>query len=201
MTGLSKSQAFLKRMFDLVVAIPALFFLLPLIATIFIIASLDTRSFGFFLQRRIGFRGRPFLIIKFKTMMDSSLISSPIASLNASRVTVFGNFLRKYKLDELPQLFNIIAGQMSFVGPRPDVPGYADRLKSVSELYLSIRPGVTGPASIKYANEEEILSASPDPRKHNDEVIWPDKVKINLQYIKTWSLRRDIGYIFKTVFN
>lgn len=200
MIGLTNSQAYLKRAFDFTLSFLALLCLFPLILILFLLACLDTQSFGFFCQQRIGLHGKPFVIIKLKTMRDVSKVSSPISSFNTSRITTLGQIFRKYKLDELPQLFNILIGQMSFVGPRPDVPGYADCLNSERELYLSVRPGVTGPASIKYADEEAMLSMYADPQQFNDEVIWPDKVRINLEYIRNWSFRQDLSYIFKTVF-
>ena len=109
-------------------------------------------------------------------------------------------FLRRYKLDELPELWNVLKGEMSLVGPRPDVPGYADNLKGKDRRILELRPGITGTASLKYANEEEILAAQDDPQKYNDEVIFPDKVKVNLQYYKNQSLWLDIKIIFATIF-
>ena len=111
-----------------------------------------------------------------------------------------GAKLRKYKLDELPELWNVLKGDMSFVGPRPDVPGYADRLQGEDRLILKLRPGITGPASLKYANEEEILAQVSDPVKYNDEVIFPDKVRINLDYYHNHTFLGDIRLIFQTIF-
>jgi lipopolysaccharide/colanic/teichoic acid biosynthesis glycosyltransferase len=108
-------------------------------------------------------------------------------------------FFRRTKIDELPQLFNVLWGDMSFVGPRPDVPGFADRLEGVDRIILSVRPGITGPASLKYRDEEALLASQEDPERYNREVIWPDKVRINLDYVKHWSFAGDIGYILKTV--
>jgi len=115
------------------------------------------------------------------------------------RITPLGSLLRRTKIDELPQLWNVLLGDMSFVGPRPDVPGFADILQGEEREMLSIRPGITGPATLKYRDEEELLAAQDDPEGYNRDVIWPDKVKINLNYIRNWSLGRDIGYIVKTV--
>ena len=109
-------------------------------------------------------------------------------------------FLRRWKLDELPTLWNVLKGDMSLVGPRPDVPGYADKLKGKDRRILELRPGITGPASLKYANEEEILANVDDSVKYNDEIIFPDKVRINLKYIDNWSLCLDIKIIFQTIF-
>ena len=116
------------------------------------------------------------------------------------RITKFGAFIRKYKLDELPELLNILKGDMSFVGPRPDLPGYADNLKGEDRKILNLRPGITGVASLKYANEEKILSTQKDPIKFHDEVIYPDKVKLNLDYYYNNNLWVDIKIIFATIF-
>jgi lipopolysaccharide/colanic/teichoic acid biosynthesis glycosyltransferase len=115
------------------------------------------------------------------------------------RITTFGRFLRKYKLDELPQLFNVIIGDMSFVGPRPDVKGYADKLIGDNRIILAIKPGITGPATLKYLNEEEILAEQSDPLKYNDEVIWKEKIKINRNYIENWTLIGDLKFILRTI--
>jgi len=116
-----------------------------------------------------------------------------------SRITPLGAQLRKYKLDELPELWNVLLGEMSFVGPRPDVPGYADTLTGEDCDVLKLRPGITGPASLKYRNEEDILAKMDDPLKYNDEVIFPDKVRINLYYLHHYSFIKDIEMIFATV--
>ena len=116
------------------------------------------------------------------------------------RVTSIGRLLRRWKLDEIPSLWNVLKGDMSFVGPRPDVPGYADKLVGESRRVLEMRPGITGPATLKYSNEEKLLSEVENPKKYNDEVIFPDKVKINLEYMDNLSLWMDIKIIFKTIF-
>lgn len=151
-----------------------------------------------FQQKRIGKDGIAFVVKKFRTMRIGHGGSS-ITVAGQSRITPLGSFLRKYKLDELPQLFNILKGEMAFVGPRPDVPGYADKLVGEERKVLNLLPGITGPASLKYANEEEILAQQKDPKKYNDEVIYPDKVKINLEYYHHQSWRLDCKIIFKTV--
>ncbi len=117
-----------------------------------------------------------------------------------NRITPVGRFLRRYKLDELPELWNVLIGEMSVVGPRPDMPGYADKLTGDDRRLLNIRPGITGPATLKYANEEELLAQQADPVKYNDEVMFPDKVSINLKYIDQWSFWLDIKIILQTVF-
>lgn len=199
MIGLTKRQAALKRSFDLLVCVPLLILTFPVIFVLVIVCTLDTKSFGLFHQQRIGLHGKPFRIFKLKTMRDGRAEDCSIAAVDNFRITAVGKILRKWKLDELPQLFNIVIGQMSVVGPRPDVAGYADKLTKNRELYSSVRPGITGPASIKYAREEELLRNSSEPLKFNNEVLWPDKVKINIEYIRNWSLATDIKYIFQTV--
>ncbi|MEO1923881.1 MAG: sugar transferase, partial [Nautiliaceae bacterium] len=169
----------------------------PIILIAWIIATVETKSNGFFLQKRVGQNGKLFTIIKIKTMYPNK--GSTVTTANDNRITKSGRFFRKYKIDELPQLINVLKGDMSFVGPRPDVPGYADRLEGDDRIILSVKPGITGPATLKYKNEEEILAEVDDPVKYNNEVIWPDKVKINKEYIKNWSLKKDIEYIIKTV--
>lgn len=115
------------------------------------------------------------------------------------RITPVGSFLRKWKLDELPELWNVLIGDMSFVGPRPDIPGFADKLKGNDKLILNLKPGITGPASLKYIKEEEILAEVDDPVKYNDEVIYPDKVKINLRYVQRRNFWLDLKIIFFTI--
>ena len=134
-------------------------------------------------------------------MMDSATDKNTITSSNDHRIYPFGKFLRRYKLDELPQLWNVLIGDMSFVGPRPDVSGYADELSGEDRIVLSVRPGITGPASIYFKNEEELLAGIDDIKRYNDEVIWPRKVELNRQYIENYSFIKDIKYIFITIFD
>lgn len=151
-----------------------------------------------FKQKRVGKNGKLFTMYKFRTMtVDHGGSSVSVAGEN--RITPLGAKLRKYKLDELPELWNVLIGDMSFVGPRPDVPGYADQLKDVDREILKLRPGITGPASLKYRDEEELLSTKLNPQKYNDEVIFPDKVKLNLFYLNHYSFVKDIQMIFCTV--
>ena len=164
-----------------------------------IVASVETRSNGFFMQKRIGKEGKPFWVFKIKTMKRVEGVDTTVTTSGDSRITKSGMFFRKTKIDELPQLFNVLFGTMSFVGPRPDVPGFADKLEGEDRIILSLRPGITGPASLKYKNEEELLVKQKDPEQYNRDVIWPDKVQINKTYIKEWSLKKDIIYMIKTV--
>jgi lipopolysaccharide/colanic/teichoic acid biosynthesis glycosyltransferase len=194
---MSKKDKLIKRIFDFSLALIGLLITWPIILLAWIIASIETKSNGFFLQKRVGENGKLFTIIKIKTMYPNNGIS--ITTANDNRITKSGKFFRKYKIDELPQLINILKGDMSFVGPRPDVPGYADKLEGEDRIILSVKPGITGPATLKYKNEEEILANVNDPVKYNNEVIWPNKVKINKEYIKNWSIKKDIKYIIKTI--
>ena len=189
----------MKRIFDIVFSVIGLMLLWPLIALCWIIAALETRSNGFFIQKRIGRYGKIIQVYKIKTMYASAAPRSAITVHHLSSITKSGAFFRRYKLDELPQLLNVLMGNMSFVGPRPDVPGYADKLEGCNRVILQLRPGITGPASIKYKNEESLLSRADDPVFYNDHVIWPDKVRINKQYFSNYSLLGDIHYIFQTI--
>ena len=151
-----------------------------------------------FRQQRVGRKGRLFTLVKFRTMLVNHGGNS-VSVAGESRITPLGSVLRRWKLDELPELWNVLLGDMSFVGPRPDVPGYADTLTGEDREILQLRPGITGPASMKYRNEEEILSAVENPQKYNDEVIFPDKVRINRLYLHDHSFFLDLKMIVATV--
>ncbi len=171
----------------------------PLIVLLAIIIKIKEPKYPvFFIQQRIGRDGSLFKMIKFRSMIPNRS-SNTITSKNDNRITKLGSFLRKWKLDELPELLNILNGDMSLVGPRPDVPGYADNLKGEDRLVLKLKPGITGPASLKYSNEEEILANVDDPKWYNDNVIFPDKVKINLDYYYNHNLWIDVKLIFRTI--
>jgi len=196
---MTQKDRIIKTTFDFVLSLVGLIFTLPIILMAWTVASIETRSNGFFLQKRVGRKGEIFTLVKIKTMKPVSGIHTHVTQAGDPRITLSGNFLRKTKIDELPQLFNVFIGQMSFVGPRPDVKGYADQLQGEQRMILSIRPGITGPASIKYRDEEALLSQQENPEQYNQQVIWPDKVKINMQYVKNWSLLSDIRYIYQTI--
>ena len=198
--GLSSFQAFQKRTFDLFFAALGLLVAWWLILLAWVAASIDTRSNGFFVQKRVGRNGKIFHVVKIKTMRPVATLDTTVTRRGDPRITPLGAFFRRTKIDELPQLWNVLVGDMSFVGPRPDVPGFADTLQGQERAMLSIRPGITGPATLKYRNEEELLAAQDDPEAYNRDVIWPDKVRINLEYIREWSLWNDCCYIFRTVF-
>lgn len=189
-----------KWIFDRVMAAAGLLALCPVLAVVAVL--IRVRMPGgpvIFRQRRVGRGGRLFTMYKFRSMTVGHGGSS-VSVAGESRITPLGHVLRRYKLDELPELWNVLIGDMSLVGPRPDVPGYADRLTGADRDVLRLRPGITGPASLKYANEEEILALVDDPQRYNDEVIFPDKVRINLQYYRSHSLAGDIRLIFATIF-
>lgn len=148
--------------------------------------------------KRVGKDGKLFTMYKFRSMSQHHDDSS-VSVAGESRITPLGAKLRKYKIDELPELWNVLIGNMSFVGPRPDVPGYADKLEGEDRDILKLRPGITGPASLKYRNEEELLAKQANPQEYNDFVIYPDKVRINLFYLKHYSFMMDIMIIIATV--
>lgn len=176
-----------------------LLFLWPVLAVVAILIRVKMPGGPvIFKQQRVGRGGKLFTMYKFRSMTVSHSGSS-VSVAGESRITPLGAKLRRYKLDELPELWNVLIGDMSFVGPRPDVPGYADSLTGSDRDVLKLRPGITGPASLKYRNEEEILAAVEDPVKYNDEVIFPDKVRINLYYLHNHSFWSDIKLIICTV--
>ena len=189
----------LKRTFDILLSVFAIFLLFPFFLLVSLIIVIDSGFPIFFLQKRIGSDAKEFNIIKFRTMKTNNE-KITITVSDDSRITRIGKYLRKTKIDELPEILNVLFGQMSFVGPRPDVKGYADKLKGANRKILALRPGITGPASLKYYNEEYILSQKSNPKKYNDEVIFPDKVKINMDYFHNRSFFLDLKIIFATIF-
>lgn len=189
----------IKFVFDRVFAFAGFILLLPFLLLISVLIILRDGWPPFFIQERVGRRGRLFRMVKFRTMKKNDGANS-VSVKGDSRITSTGAFLRRYKLDELPELWNVLVGQMSFVGPRPDVPGYADMLEGDDRKILELRPGVTGPATLKYAKEEELLAGVDNPVKYNDEVIFPDKVRINLGYYHSHNIFTDIRIILKTLF-
>lgn len=197
---ISKTNRFLKRTFDVVVATIGLIFTSPIILISAFLVRIFYGESGFFTQVRVGKNGRKFKIVKIKSMSSKVKFDTTVTTDNDPRITKLGKFFRKTKIDELPQLINVVKGEMSFVGPRPDVEEVVNTLdEDEKRMYLSIRPGITGPASIKYKNEEEILAKVDDPEKYSVEVIFRDKVDINFEYIREYSFFKDIKYIINTV--
>lgn len=196
---MSRKDELLKRGFDLVLAAVLLLLSWWLILIAVAAATIDTRRFGLFSQTRIGRGGEPFTLYKVRTMRDVADVDTVVTTRGDPRITTLGALLRRTKIDELPQLFNVLRGDMSFVGPRPDVPGFADLLEGDDRIVLSIRPGITGPATLKYRREEELLSNVEDPETYNRDVIFPDKVAINRHYIEHYSLGEDLRCLLATV--
>ena len=189
----------LKYVFDRVAALLGLLLIWWLLIVVAILIKVKMPGGpALFRQTRIGRHGKPFTIYKFRTMTVGHGGSS-VSVAGESRITPLGAVLRRYKIDELPELWNVLIGDMSFVGPRPDVPGYADRLQGDDREMLELRPGITGPASLKYRNEEELLAAVDNPQEYNDTVIYPDKVRINRYYLHNYSFMKDIEMIVCTV--
>lgn len=178
----------LKRLFDLFFSLLLIITLSPVLVLGYVLVSIDTLSNGLFTQKRIGQYGVPFTIYKLKTIRSKTKKISPL-----------GKLFRKSKIDELPQLFNVLFGTMSFVGPRPDVPGYYDKLEGEFKKILELKPGITCEASIKYADEELILEKQENPLQYNDAVIFPDKVQMNMTYYYTRTFLGDLIILLKTI--
>lgn len=190
----------LKYIFDKSMSLLGLVVLSPILLVVACLIRLKMPGGSvIFKQKRVGQHGRLFTVYKFRSMTVAGEGKTSIAAAEESRITPLGEKLRRYKLDELPELWNVLKGDMSFVGPRPDVPGYADKLKGKDRNILKLKPGITGPASLKYRNEEELLSNVSDPIAYNNEVIYPDKIKLNLYYYYHYSFVKDIQMIFCTV--
>ena len=207
----------LKWIFDRLVALIGLLVLWPVLLVVAILIRIKMPGGPvFFKQKRVGRHGKLFTMVKFRSMAVEHGGAS-VSVAGEARITPLGAKLRRYKLDELPELWNVLVGDMSFVGPRPDVPGYADQLKGDDRRMLELRPGITGPASLKYRDEEELLAVIDKALKdggevkladgrvvksvedYNDIVIFPDKVRINLYYLDHYSFWKDIQMIFATV--
>jgi lipopolysaccharide/colanic/teichoic acid biosynthesis glycosyltransferase len=196
--GLSRRQQMLKRATDVVVASGILLLTLPLLLLLVIVVRLSSPGPAFFRQERIGRYGRRFLVIKLRTMRCRQEADSSITVARDPRVTRVGSLLRATRLDELPQLWNVLKGEMSLVGPRPDVPGFADELRGPDRRVLAIRPGITCPATLYFRHEAELLADHPDPAWLNEHVIYPQKVELNLAYLDGWSFSRDLGLLLIT---
>ena len=189
----------LKWIFDRIVSFIGLSCLWPVLIVVAILIKIKMPGGpALFTQKRVGRHGKLFTMHKFRSMTVSHSGSS-VSVAGEARITPLGAVLRKYKLDELPELWDVLIGNMSFVGPRPDVPGYADQLKGNDRRVLELRPGITGPASLKYRDEEDLLAKVENPIEYNDTVIYPDKVRINLYYLDHYSFIKDIQMIFCTV--
>ncbi|MDN3492446.1 sugar transferase [Winogradskyella bathintestinalis] len=194
---ITKTQLQVKRVFDVVLVVALLPLLTIPVLLLIIIASFDTQQFGVFSQYRVGQHAKLFRIYKIRTLKGSNHQLGRI-EYSATRL---GKYLRRSKLDEFPQLFNVLVGDMSFVGPRPDLQGFADTLESDDRIILVVKPGITGPATLKYRDEERILKQQSDPNAYNRTVIWADKVKINKKYVQNYSFYLDLTLILKSILN
>ena len=199
MTGLSTRQAIVKRTFDIAGALVCLLLSGWLILLAWVAATIDTRKNGIFTQTRVGRYGRPFKVMKIRTMREVGGIDTTVTTARDPRVTRLGHYLRLTRIDELPQLINILLGRMSFVGPRPDVPGFADKLEGEDRLVLSVRPGMTGPATLRFRDEAALLENCADPERYNHDVIFPEKVRLNLEYIRNYSFGKDLTLLWSTI--
>jgi lipopolysaccharide/colanic/teichoic acid biosynthesis glycosyltransferase len=188
----------LKRGFDIVASGVALLVLLPLMLFLAILVRLDSPGPSLFSQARVGKSFRQFQLLKFRSMTHGKS-GAAITSSKDARITRVGAFLRGSKLDELPQLWNVFCGDMSFIGPRPEVPMFVERFRMDYQEILSVRPGMTDPASIRYRSEAEILGSTPDPIKYYTEVILPDKIEISKQYARSMNFGKDVSLIFQTI--
>ncbi|MEH6535830.1 MAG: sugar transferase [Psychroserpens sp.] len=192
---IEKKQLIQKRVFDLVLSLILFPVLILPIMLLVLMCTIDTKQYGLFSQLRVGQHGRLFRIFKLRTLKAEH---HKLGHLNIS-ATRFGKFLRNSKLDELPQLFNVIIGDMSFVGPRPDIQGFADELTDGDRIILKLKPGITGPATLKYKDEEALLSEQIDPETYNRTIIWVDKVEINKKYVQNWSFYLDLNFLIKSI--
>lgn len=188
-----------QRLFDLIIATPLLVFSLPLFALIALLVHLSSPGPVFFRQFRLGRGGQLFRIFKFRTMFNSSGDGTAITIAGDSRITPFGKILRRTKLDELPQLLNVLCGEMSLVGPRPEVPTYRHVYQNGFEKVLQVRPGITDPASLTLIDEEQFLREFPDPLTAYEEIVLPRKLMLSLDYLQQRRLRDDLRIIFLTI--
>ncbi len=190
----------IKRIFDFISSFLGCIILIPVFIIIAILIKLDSKGPIFFKQKRVGQHGEEFDILKYRTMVvDAEKIGKQITVGNDSRVTGIGKFLRKYKLDELPQLFNVLKGDMSLVGPRPEVPKYVKLYNEVEREVLKVKPGITDFASIEYRDENEILGSVENPEEYYINVIMKHKLQLNLKYIDNNNIFLDIKIILKTL--
>lgn len=197
--SLSLQQRAIKRAFDVVVATVLLIIAWPLLVVSVAASTVDTGSFGLFRQTRVGRHAAFFSLYKVRTMRSDIGVTTTVTARGDARITRFGAVLRRAKVDELPQLVNVLLGDMSLVGPRPDVPGFADILEGTDRIILSVRPGITSFAALAYRDEEVLLGTSVDPVAMNRNILWPHKVRLNVQYVRSYSFSADIRCILDTI--
>lgn len=197
---MSKFNKVIKRIFDFVCSSLGIIVLSPILILIAIMIKTDSNGPVFFKQIRVGEKNREFEILKFRTMVvDAEKLGRQITVGNDSRITKIGAFIRKYKLDELPQLINVLKGDMSLVGPRPEVPRYVKLYNEEQRKVLEVKPGITDLASIRYRDENELLGAAENPDEFYINIIMPDKLALNLEYINRNNIFFDIYIIIKTI--
>lgn len=194
-TNLTKTEKNIKRVFDVFFACLGLLLIGWFILLTAIISKIAIGGNGFFKQKRVGQYGKLFTIYKIETIHPKEAIKEK------PDISRLGQFIRNYKIDEFSQLWNVLEGAMSFVGPRPDLPGFADELEGEAKIILSVKPGITGPATLHFRNEEAVLKAQENPETYNREVIWPQKIELNIQYVKEYRFKKDIQYLYKTFFS
>ena len=197
---MSKLNQGIKRCFDVIVSLLGIIILSPVFIIVSIAIKLDSKGDVFFLQKRVGRYGKEFNIYKFRTMVtDAEKLGKQITVGKDNRITKVGASLRKFKIDELPQLFNVFKGDMSLVGPRPEVPKYVTLYNEEQKRVLSVRPGITDIASLRYKDENDILGEVENPEEYYIKVIMKDKLDLNLEYIEKSNLLFDIYLIIKTI--
>ncbi len=187
------------RFFDIIFSLLGIIILSPFFIIIYVWIRLESPGDGFYVQQRIGRFGQPFGLYKFRSMRVGADKNGELTIGNDNRITRIGGFLRKYKIDELPQLFNVLKGEMSLVGPRPEVERYVKLYSDVQRQVLNVRPGITDYASIQYADENTILGQAEDPEREYIEHIMPDKIRINMQYINNHTLKEYFKIILLTI--
>lgn len=197
---MTKLNELTKRVFDFFAAFVGIIVISPILIIVSVVIKIDSPGKVMFLQKRVGKGEKEFYIYKFRTMVtDAEKLGKQITVGKDSRITKVGAFLRKYKIDELPQLFNVLKGDMSLVGPRPEVPKYVALYSKEQKKVLSVRPGITDLASLRYSDENEILGKVDNPEEHYINVIMRDKLNLNLEYIEKSNLFFDISLIIKTI--
>lgn len=197
---MNKLNQITKRIFDFLLSLIGVIILSPIFIIVSIAIKIDSEGSVLFLQKRVGRYGKEFNIYKFRTMVtDAERLGKQITVGKDNRITRVGAFLRKFKIDELPQLFNVLKGDMSLVGPRPEVPKYVDLYTDEQRKVLDVRPGITDMASLRYKDENDILGKVENPEEYYINVIMKDKLRLNLEYIEKSNVFFDIYLIVKTV--
>lgn len=197
---MNKFNSIIKRAFDIVASFCGIIIISIILIIVSIAIKLDSKGPILFLQKRVGKNGEPFYIYKFRTMItDAEKFGKQITVGRDSRITKIGTFLRAYKIDELPQLFNVFKGDMSLVGPRPEVPRYVELYSEEERHVLDVRPGITDLASLRYKDENDILGKVENPEEYYINIIMKDKLKLNLEYVKKNNIIFDISLIIKTI--